>query len=102
MVYFDKENGRLFYDSVEITDTIENRLSKNEITGQYETIKAFHWIATNTGYIGYKDDKIFYVYVDVQRKVANNELHITVQPKEPIQIGIVMNTYDLYISQVYR
>lgn len=102
LVYYDKEQGRLFYDSVEITDSIENRLTTNELTKEKESVQAFNWLDLESGFIGYKQDKIFYVNVDIEKYVENNELKILVYPKSPEQVGIKMNMYDLFIKEVYR
>ena len=50
---------QLFFDTLEITDYVNNQLSKNDQTKQYEPISSYTWIPTNRSYIAYKSDKIF-------------------------------------------
>lgn len=49
----------MYYDTLEITEYVKNKLSKNDQTKKYEAIDSYTWIATNRSYIAYKSDKIF-------------------------------------------
>ena len=101
LTYYDREEGRLYFDTVEITDYVKNQLGINEVTGDYESIKAFKWVSTGSGFVGFKRSSIYYVLVEIDEYIENNEYHFNIKPKAPIQIGIEMNPYDLYIEKVY-
>jgi len=93
---------QLFYDTLEITKYVKNRLSRDEVTKKYELIDSYTWMPTSRSYIAYKKDKIFCIFFDVNTTVANNELKVKIKPYKPFQLNISFDTFDLYISKVFR
>lgn len=57
LALYDKDRERLFYDSVEITNFVKNRLGRTEDGSDYETISNYTWVVNENGYIAYKADK---------------------------------------------
>jgi hypothetical protein len=102
LAYYDEDESRVFFDTVDITDKIKHKLSRDEATSNYDLISDFTWLANSSGYIAYKSDKIFYIRVDVKTHVEENELKVSIKAREPMQLGIHLNAYELSITNVYR
>lgn len=101
LAYYDVVNKRLFFDTLEITDIVEGNLGINDLTNELEELSDFEWVPTNTGFIGYKRDKIFRVKVNIEKTEVNGEIVLKLKAQKPMQIGIIMNPYDMYIKTAY-
>ena len=108
--FHNPNENRLFYETNEYTDYVDRKLGDDENFRKF-TIKDYKWKVLKTGFLGYKNDMMFYLnlHVDLGKtKVDNHEgereiEEITIQTNysETIPMSCILGEGDLRIDKVY-
>ena len=111
-VFYNPTENRLFYETNEYTDYVDRQLGFDDNFRKY-TIKDYKWKVLKTGFLGYKDDMMFYLNLHVslsKKKVEQEEQEgegeieeIVVQTNysKTIPMSCVLGEGDLRIDRVY-
>lgn len=93
--------GRLFYEKLEITKFVENKLGTNENLEKFK-ITDYRWVTIKAGFIAFKSDQAYFVKIDAEMVSKENLYKVKAKPSEVIPIDFIIGTANMEITDVYE
>lgn len=94
-------SGRVFYEKLELTKFLENKLGTNENLEKFKVID-YNWTVIKAGFIAHKSDQAYFVKIDTEMVQKGSLYKVKAKPAEVIPIDFIIGTANMEIISVYE
>lgn len=97
---YNQNEHRLFYEEHEFTEFVDKKIGKDDTLRRF-TIDEYKWKVLKTGFLGYKDDLLYYLNLNVDMNKENDEFKVDVAYSKIIPMSCILGDGDLRVNSVY-
>ena len=95
------EEKRIFFEDQEITNNVRKKLGVDENYKPFKT-NDYTWIALKNGFIAFREDRLYFIRMKVERETKNELIEVKAQFKDCKKIGFIIGKLDLRIMNVHE